>query len=87
MSGKRGKRGKRGKGENEERGKRGKPVIVNYYNNYNIVLDRIVSETEHPESVPDRASVHTGTRGGGALPYKAIQDMPFFRVSFVIINS
>ena len=30
------------------------------------------------ESVRDRASVHTRT---GALPYKAIQDVPFFRVS------
>ena len=38
------------------------------------------------ESVPDRASVHTRT-GGGALLYKAIQDVPFFRVSFVSINS
>ena len=36
------------------------------------------------ESVPDRASVHTRTE---ALPYKAIQDVPFFRVSFVSINS
>ena len=40
------------------------------------------------ESVPDRASVNTRTRGRGeALPYKAIQDVPFFRVSFVSIIS
>ena len=42
------------------------------------------------ESVRDRASVHTRTRGrGGALPlpYEAIWDVPFFRVSFVSINS
>ena len=38
------------------------------------------------ESVPDRVSVHTRT-GGGALPHKAIQDVKFFRVSFVSINS
>ena len=38
------------------------------------------------ESVPDRASVHTRTRGG-TLPYKTIEDVPFFRVSFVSINS
>ena len=36
------------------------------------------------ESVPGRASVHTRT---GAPPYNAIQDMSFFKVSFVSINS
>ena len=40
-----GKRGNEENGDNEEkgktrkRGKRGKPVILNYYNNYHIVLD------------------------------------------------
>ena len=37
------------------------------------------------ESVPERASVHIRT--GGGLPYKPIQDVPFFRVSFVSVNS
>ena len=46
-------------GKTRKRGKRGKPVIMNYYNKAMFTLYRIVKRSI-AESVPDRASVHTG---------------------------
>ena len=51
---------------------------------------KLFHELQHESSLNSFGALNakfSGGRGRGALPYKPIRDLPFFRVSFFSLNS
>ena len=57
---------------------------LHYWHTINSKFESLTSSTLH---LVNKSGVAEQTLPGGALPYKPIRDVPFFRVSFFTINS